>query len=714
MLTKDDFPRFNRAIADTDLDIASAFGDYQLDWNDDQSVERVRHCIVATQQMCGGDIDRLNRISAEALQDILALRQAPSGNRKLLLDLLQIDLAVSVMGTAYVQKRLQLIFDWVIYSLCDAYPYGIENDFHLERIAALFSCKRPRLYAEWGREVGLQWIEIFYYYVFKVGGHKEIARLLAPFAIDLVCELLPAEDAVQPGIRIADWAIKDQYSGRAKLVGRLQQIYKESQLGIEMHFRLGLSFCLSIGKDAGVNTKEHAQTLLLKYSGTAAASWKLQLMQAALESDAQEIERQLSTVIETITSYRQQVLAQATDSLLAEYEFERSFPLIARFVVALVKAGKTAAAIKILAAWKGANPSDARGDVLIIIPNDSAGAFFSKEGAILSSSNADHEATFVRLIQAINEFHGVNIVLDDDDCLPPNVPTRSGLPEDPERSSHKYLAAVREQFLLPEAQDFLLAAPHVHSLKLISGLPCPIQPVMIKDVGFSWPIATTLVRPELDRKCLRVLIWISGTLVGELQAGWISELVSQPATVTVRTGDFEVFRSEYSRPEYDVIWVTTHGEFDHNDPHRSTLLLGGDASASFNEVRRIPVPANERRLLVLDACDSGAVAVYGGLSDFGFGPLLTSKNQAVICHRWPVEQFSSAVFNSLLARSLRRASFFSAYQTAVATMVKGKDAVLLELTSALGADHDLVVRVRNNESVRWDSLGIWGSPAFFE
>jgi hypothetical protein len=714
MRTKEFFPRFSAAITEINSDLASAFGDYPFEWSNDESVDRLRNEIVGIQQRCGGDIDRLAMISAEALQDIFALRQTASDRQKLLLDLLQIDLALSVMGTAYAQKRLQLIFDWAIYSLCDVYPYALENKFNFERIAALFHRDQPRLYADWGRGIGMQWIEIVYYYVFKVGGLKEIARRLAPFVVDLLCELLPAEDVIQPSIRVADWAIRDQYSGRAKLIKSLQMTYTACPAGTETHLSLALSFCLLIGKDAGIDTKKHARTLLLTYADTAPANWKLQLMQAAFESDATEIERQLPAIFTTITAYRLEVLRQANDRVLAEYEFERSLTLILGLVVALVKAGRTAAAIRLLASWKGANPNNAPGDVLVIIPNDVAGALYSRESAVFSTSNRDHETTFRRLIKAINEFHGVNIVLHDDDRLDPNIATRPGLPEDPERSSHEYLNAIREQFLWSKAQDFLLAANDVHSLKVVSGLPCPVQPVMIRDLGVSWPIATTLVRPQPDRECLRVLIWLSGTLIGELQAGWIAELLSQRAAIVVRTGDLDTFRADYANPEYDVIWVTTHGEFDHNDPHRSTLALAAGVTASFDDLRRIAVPGTKRRLLVLDACDSGAVPVYGGLSDLGFGPLLAAKNQAVISHRWPVEQFASALFNSLLALGLRSESFFAAYQSAVATMARGKDAVLSDLSAALGVDNNLVTRIRNNESIRWNTLAIWGSPAFFE
>ncbi len=119
MKTREAFPRFCRSITTINPVLSLAFGDYELDWDDDQSTSRLRNAIIGIQQTCRGDLDRLTEITTECLKDILALRRDPTLTQVLVLNLLQIDISVSVMATAYAQKRLQLIFDWVIYSVCD-------------------------------------------------------------------------------------------------------------------------------------------------------------------------------------------------------------------------------------------------------------------------------------------------------------------------------------------------------------------------------------------------------------------------------------------------------------------------------------------------------------------------------------------------------------------------------------------------------------------
>jgi hypothetical protein len=94
--------------------------------------------------------------------------------------------------------------------------------------------------------------------------------------------------------------------------------------------------------------------------------------------------------------------------------------------------------------------------------------------------------------------------------------------------------------------------------------------------------------------------------------------------------------------------------------------------------------------------------------------MLASPAQAVISYRWPVEQFPSALFNVLLAVGLRSKSFYAAYEFAISILIQGKDRTIEILTAALGQHHELIERIRNNESIRWNTLAFWGSAAFLE
>jgi hypothetical protein len=716
MKTKNAFPRTYEWLQRNNPELVGEFGQPDLNWTLDASTNHLRNSLIWIQQTCEGDFDRLTGVSDEALQDILALRQTASPEASLILNLLQIDLSLSVMGTATVQKRLQSVFDWSIYSICDTYPYQSENHFEISRIVDLFIRSKPSLYLQFGREIGLEWIKFFYYYVFKVGGLKELARLLAPYVMSLLSNILPEPDAIEASTRFAEWSIRDHYTDRTVLIYALYRVFAECHTGTQTHLHLGGSFALLIGEDIGLDTRELAREMLKTYKGVIPASLELQLLQASTVPDANEIMRKFDEILTTIRRYRTEVLSVGPDKMLFEYEFERSFVLISALVLSLLKAADANAVATVLAAWNGHPAESARQDVLFVLTNEGGGLLFSRQGARCGTDSQAHSNTFVELIRAINSFHGTNIVLNDDDTLAPHVPTRPGLPEDPVQSSIGYLAAMRNQFCFFQEREFLEQSKRagVGGLKLVPGLPCPIQPLMIRDIGFSWPIASSMLSPDSDRKCEQVLIWTGGTFIAELQANWIADSLQQHAQVTIATGGMDQFRAEFSRPHYDAIWITSHCEFDHIDPHRGGLAICEGVEMKPGELANIAIPTAGRRLLILDACDSGAVPVYGGLSDFGFGPLLVSRHQAVISYRWPVEQLASALFNVLLAIGLRSNWFYAAFEFAVGILIEGKERILHELRGTLGDEHELIGRVRNNESIRWKALGFWGSAAFLE
>jgi hypothetical protein len=68
----------------------------------------------------------------------------------------------------------------------------------------------------------------------------------------------------------------------------------------------------------------------------------------------------------------------------------------------------------------------------------------------------------------------------------------------------------------------------------------------------------------------------------------------------------------------------------------------------------------------------------------------------------------------LLALGLRTRSFYGAYEFAVITVIQGKQTTIQQLAEVLGQDHDLVGRIQDNESIRWNTLAFWGSAAFLE
>ena len=100
MKTQEAFPRTTAHLNQANPELAQAFGDTDLDWSRDDSTERLRDALISVQKLCGGDFDRLSDLTIHILLDILALRTTATPEAELILNFLQIDISISVMGAA--------------------------------------------------------------------------------------------------------------------------------------------------------------------------------------------------------------------------------------------------------------------------------------------------------------------------------------------------------------------------------------------------------------------------------------------------------------------------------------------------------------------------------------------------------------------------------------------------------------------------------------
>ena len=116
--------------------------------------------------------------------------------------------------------------------------------------------------------------------------------------------------------------------------------------------------------------------------------------------------------------------------------------------------------------------------------------------------------------------------------------------------------------------------------------------------------------------------------------------------------------------------------------HESHPLASG-VHVSLRDFAELPAPKGDRRLLVLNACDSATAASLGGPSRVGLAGIGAGTTQAVIAHLWPVRWIPAACFGVLLATGLvRNKSFLSAFRYAVKMLQSG----LSETDPALSAE----------------------------
>ncbi len=216
-----------------------------------------------------------------------------------------------------------------------------------------------------------------------------------------------------------------------------------------------------------------------------------------------------------------------------------------------------------------------------------------------------------------------------------------------ERSLGWYLQSTRLRPMLTEQ------ACNARTLVPLPWLDLPVQAVMTRHVGFTGELCLSLMRPFPDRPVKKIAFWTHGIDTVEYQIEAMSAIAGDSGAVTVmRDEPVERLQEIWEDDTFDVLWLSVHGELD-GDERDMSLVVADGVCMSSDEFASLGRPAAERRrLIVLDACDSGATASFGGLGGVGLVTGICGPSQAVIGHLWPTEFLQAAGFGALLAAEL--------------------------------------------------------------
>ncbi len=441
------------------------------------------------------------------------------------------------------------------------------------------------------------------------------------------------------------------------------------------------------------------------------------LINASAERDAVAV---FEDILQEARSYAAATAAAAPDLSAFNYAQARLFDLLAPFTGRLIRAGETAAAVRLLAAWYYVPEHTVRtSPVLAYVLTFANEAVYATPGRVLTYTR-DSEQVLRALTAISNRALRTAHTIADDPAIAIEPLDNPGIPD-------RSLAQVFEAELVRFHEFDRLAADHQKS-PLVAGALLPIhswahptQALMLRQLGTTWPLLSSYQEPEPDRILRRVLFWTAGTFGGEVEAEAVSGLMEKAGiTIAQRIGDIDAaaFCSLYQSDEFDAIWINAHGEFAGEDPHLAHLLLSADKQHRITvaELCRQAVPSNGRRLLFLNICDGGNVMATDAPPKLGIAPLLASRHQCVVSHLWPALTFVAATYGALLAAALvERRSFFSAFCHALLAIRQNRDAVVARLSGLRPPPAALIERItRRSDEFSEHSMFNWGSPAFYE
>lgn len=697
-------------------------------WGSDEFLHAVLELIEEELAYCNGDVDALSPRLAPLLEDLAAATSDTSIGED---DRQYIRLFLSTqMTTACVAVgRWSLAYEWLLVGITDLMwvrlRAGASTAFeaHPDRLERFFNDRRLDQLGE-ARRFVLIWISKLCYYSWKQGGLREIVQASLFTIVPMVqwaLETLADEQhdmAVEAACHLSSWLHRNGHAEHAKtIVSCLEAAEAAAVTSEESKKTICIQFTCAVGDFTSRPLHEWASRGLA-YPTYLRGHERLQLL--VNRSTRGEATADFEEILAAARTYAAEVAALASDVAAFNYVQARVFDVLAPFLGRLIRAGHPDAALTLLGAWYGVPGTRVRqSPVLACVPSFGDAMVYASAERVLTYTRDTDEALRT-LTTIINEAIGTSHTIADDPTLTIRTPTRPGVPD---FALGERLEAAMLQFyeLTALASDHQTAPLEATGLLPIQSLPHPIQALLLRELGVTWPLVASYEEPEADRRIRKVLLWSTGTIGGPAELEGVSAIFgANGIEVDQRYEDLDAaaFVELYSREDYDAVWINAHGEFAGTDPHAAHILLSMDGQQTITvaQLAATVVPNDRRRLLFLNICDGGNVMVTDAPPRLGIAPMLASRNQAVISHLWPVRNFVAATYGVLLAKALAGgAEFFRAYCEALRTLRLDRPSLLHLLNSIEPRPSELIDRVGNGPDDFSDhNIFNWGSPVFYE
>ncbi|MCQ2045022.1 hypothetical protein SAMN05216194_11719 [Stutzerimonas kunmingensis] len=659
-------------------------------------------------------------ISQAEAQELIGLvidqqNSVPVENR-LLPHYYQFIFATEALYTSYKEFELTEMGNWIGLALSEDIKDSHTKNLNVGRVTDFYSSTVVYSWAGFV-PVMVKFFSAFYYYARERTAMNNIARELWPFAATTFKEAmnLPEEhifiDEAYLGSHMACWAAKEAPDLAKSFVPHLESIAETNIIPQEVRALLYYSLSTTASAFSSKTSYEWAATTLAEFNEVLAEPHKLQLLATIYAGDKDGAPSALLSQMDLV----QGTMKKNLDGIAFFRDAAMRAGSIQPFIVKTLNAGETSLTLQGLLLWQQLlkpNANVTAEDLYISIP-------FGEHGYLAALGDQkifvarDSQATLEQLVHSSNKFLGVAKTIAYSDNSGLTIPNRIGVPK--YGASEEYEAALTNGYCFSPFP--FRSRP---SCQLTIDTECtPLQTIQLKAWGETWPITSSLSIPKPDRKPQNILIWCGGGSLTEELETEVIKCIFESAGATVNVVLFteatkQSFLDAYQDPQYDIIWVASHGEFDHWSPKHVTMHIGDDLSVSLEDLwEKVPV-TDKRRLAFLNICDGARFEERGFLPKIGMAPGLASADQATISHLWPVMGYPAAAFGAYLAYNLATGSpYFESYKMAVLSLRRTTLEIAEDLASKIGGEFDLIRQLRGKEE-NYAPLEFYGSAAFYQ
>ncbi len=400
------------------------------------------------------------------------------------------------------------------------------------------------------------------------------------------------------------------------------------------------------------------------------------------------------------------------------YVQSRKYVVIWRLLEDLFHAGKCSDLVGVTGAWFGVPTSSMRcSPVICSYPNDGQGYVLAQEGRAFKRVRGQGEP-LQKVVGLTNSILGTRISVVGQTA----IPRFAGVEQcDRVRLADAWESALSEYYDIACWHGVADQLGAKNAILELTSLPYPLQAMLLHETGITWPLLTSMEEPERDREVRRALLWTCGVETGGDEMRHVKTcLEDQGVSVASHMGvdlTKRQFLDLYAAAEFDLIWLAAHGSFDAMRPHLASIQVATNGEqVTVSELVDVSRRWDGRRLLVANLCSSGSAQTTLAPPRLGFGPMLTSAKQAVVCNLWNVRELAAFAFGVLLGFGLvNTRGFFAAFAWAlrklrsdgsvIAGLLEGQARIRTSATEEL-------TRLRHTSFT--GDITVWGCPVFYE
>ncbi len=654
------------------------------------------------------------------LENILEAKKAADSDEVVKLNFLQFDLSTEIASHLVGKGRFIESHDWLVYSLSDKIDYEDPTDFQVIRIEDFLKSTEPYI-AQNALSTILQWQNTLFYYSRHHGGQIDLAKSIDDIYSFINSGLIagrlqrgstPFEIIVQTAVQVLAWRVGTKRENIDEFAKLLEDLF-ESTSSLEIKKWISSQFAFGGAEFTSKTSFEWAELVLSGFDALLHPLEEMQLVARVYAEKADQIRENRNKIISSIGKYIGTI--QHLDVIHRKYEKSRLFNMLAGLILSCLENKHFDIARDIICLFYEIDDDKVLAEnQLYLICNYHTGAMYTSPLFTINPPQQQPYFYATVMLQS-NRFLSATVALNNYPDFKLEKPARPGVPVINEGPAFEKTLSSHYQFGVLKDTRF----GDLDSMIIIPGVQHPVQSLMIKELGKTLPISTSFEKSKAPRKIKKVLLWCFGTRTSDLEYSLVKKMMEKAGIEVEEINILETskadFISKYSSSSYDLIWVGTHGEFEHYKPHESKIDIHPDGKIELGEIMGLVPDTESQRLLFLNICDGATASTLNAVYDIGFGASLANRNQAVLSHIWPIEIVNSFIYGVLIAHFLINGnSFIDSYTKTVQSFLKGKEHIIGLLSPYIELEEELGYYLEKLDDDVGNNIYYWASGAYYQ